>query len=151
MKSGSWSSWQSAMPLEARVGGEPDDGLTAIVPSSNMRTEITAHDAHGSAGGVRPEPGMRVWWADSQSDDAVSGTIDRAGIDGWWVVKHDRSEIEIEYPPKAFYVSRAACLRAMLKAASEAVDRHAIGLAAAKLRRSEVAARLEAAEAETAG
>lgn len=27
MKSGSWSSFQSALPIEARAGGEPDDGV----------------------------------------------------------------------------------------------------------------------------
>lgn len=25
MKSGSWSSWQAALPVEARAGGEPDE------------------------------------------------------------------------------------------------------------------------------
>lgn len=28
MNSGSWSSYQSALPIEARSGGEPDDDIS---------------------------------------------------------------------------------------------------------------------------
>lgn len=38
MKSGSWSSFQSALPFEARIGGEPDDEPIGEAPPPSPKT-----------------------------------------------------------------------------------------------------------------
>ncbi len=43
MKSGSWASYQAALPPEARAGGEPDESFAAIDAKRPKRTAVTEH------------------------------------------------------------------------------------------------------------
>lgn len=80
MQSGSWASYQAALPLEARAGGEPDDddksGLISLPAGYSVEW---LHEELCGDGEVHTVRSMRCFLGESHGGDALAW---RAAV--WW-------------------------------------------------------------------